>query len=112
MGKKNGSGVTPELETKVRIYPVEGKGKADLLGFAELVIGGAFVIKSIRILRINPKKAGGEVSEPFISFPSRKSGKGADEGRYFDVAHPITSEAYHAAADLILEQYRQAASAA
>ncbi|MBU1213485.1 MAG: SpoVG family protein [Alphaproteobacteria bacterium] len=108
MSNKNGE--TPELATKVRVYHAEGKGKADLLGFADLVIGGAFVIKSIRILRVNPEKAGGEVCAPFISFPSRRSGRSEEEMRYVDVAHPITSEAYHAAAKLILDHYRQAAA--
>ncbi|MFH2202487.1 MAG: septation protein SpoVG family protein [Elusimicrobiota bacterium] len=107
MGKRNEE--TPELETRVRVFRAEGKGKADLLGYADLVIGGSFVIKSIRILQVNPEKAGGEISAPFISFPSRRVER-SEETRYLDVAHPITSEAYHAAAELILNEYNQAAA--
>jgi DNA-binding cell septation regulator SpoVG len=101
--------MTPQLKTRIRVYPAAGKGKADLLGFADLTIGGAFVIKSIRIMQLNPERAGGEVGDPFIAFPSRKVAS-EGEDRYFDVAHPITSEAYRAAADLILAKYQESAS--
>lgn len=109
MAKKNGTG--PALETKVRLYRAKGKGKADLLGFADLVIGGAFVIKSIRIMQINPEKAAGVLSDPFVSFPSRRVERQGEETRYIDVAHPITSEAYHEAVGLIMAQYREVFSA-
>jgi DNA-binding cell septation regulator SpoVG len=100
---------TPQLNAKIRMYPAQGKGKADLLGFADLTIGGAFVIKSIRIMQINPERAGGEISDPFISFPSRRvAAEGED--RYFNVAHPITSDAYRAAVDLILAKYQESAA--
>ena len=108
MAKKNGKG--PELETKVRLFSAKGKGKADLLGFADLVIGGAFVIKGIRILQVNPEKAAGVVSDPFVSFPSRRVDRKGEDTRYIDVAHPITSEAYHEAVDLIMSQYREVSS--
>lgn len=93
----------PKLETKVRLYH-DVSGERGLLGFADLVIGGVFVIKGIRILMAKPRedKPGG----PFISFPSRK-GSGEAQDRYFDIAHPITAEAHQAVKEIILKAYQE-----
>jgi DNA-binding cell septation regulator SpoVG len=71
------------------------------MGFADLVIGGAFVIRGLRILR----KSDGE--GPFVAFPSRR-GTGEQQDKYFEVAHPITSEARAAVAEIVLEGFKKA----
>ena len=79
-------------------------GRRELLGFAELVIGGAFVIKNISIVRAKTENGAGD---PFISFPSRR-GTGEAADKYFNVAHPITAEARRMASDLIIKAYKEA----
>lgn len=93
----------PRLEARVRLYHDE-KGETQLLGFADLAIAGAFVIKGIRIMMARPKedRPGG----PFISFPAKK-GSGAASDKYFEIAHPITSEARAAVRDLVLKAYEE-----
>lgn len=97
----------PGLEVKVRLFQ-QLQGKRELLGFAELAIAGSFVIKDICIIR---SRADDKEGEPFVSYPSKK-GTGANEGKYFNVAHPITSEARHRAEEAILQAYREAQAAA
>lgn len=101
-----GNNGVPRLEAKVRLYSGSNNGKADLLGFAELVIAGAFVIKDIRILQSKDKGKGGV----FVSFPSKK-GTGDRESEYFDIAHPITIEAYDKARQAIVEAFDRARGA-
>ena len=95
----------PKLETTVKLYRDPG-GPNDLLGFAEIVIAGAFVIKGVRIIMGKPKddKPGG----PFLSFPAKK-GNGAAADKWFEIAHPITSEARKAVQDCVLRAYAKAA---
>ncbi len=88
----------PAVQAKVRLYQA-ASGKSTLLGFAELVVADSFVIKDIRI--VQGKEA------PFISFPQRK-GTGEREKEYFDIVHPITSEAYQAAREAIVAEYNRA----
>ncbi|HAM36612.1 MAG TPA: hypothetical protein DEB40_01180 [Elusimicrobia bacterium] len=97
------------LETKVRVLrePM-AFGSAHLLGFAELVIGGAFVIRDIRILKVG--KDGGEAV--FVAFPSRRwNGKG-EEKKFYDVAFPITAESYRLATASILKAFEEAGAKA
>lgn len=94
----------PTLEARIRPYQDASGRQTKLLAFAELVIGGAFVIKNIRVLKP-------EGDDPFVAYPSEK-GKGAAGERWFDLAHPITAEAYAAASALVLEAYRKAAEPA
>ena len=93
----------PEVEAKVRLYHDEGE-RSDLLGFADLAIAGAFVIKGIRIIMSKPRedKPGGL----FISFPSRK-GSGAAQEKYFEIAHPITAQARQVVKEIILKAYEE-----
>ena len=95
----------PKLKTTVHLYHQQTASQ-ELLGFAEVTIADAFVIKGIRILM--GKASGERPAGPFISFPARK-GTGKLEGQYVDVAHPITSEAYHAVRDCVLAAYEKAA---
>lgn len=92
----------PLLDAKVRIYRSEQN--PTLLGFADLVIDGAFVIRGIAIRRTKANPG-----EQFVSFPSRK-GSGENADKYFDVAHPITAEAHQRATEIILERFREAAN--
>ena len=95
----------PGLDTKVRVLrePM-AFGSAQLLGFAELVIGGAFVIRDIRILKV--AKEGTE--SVFVSFPSRRW-NGGEEKKFYDVAFPITAESYKQATGVILKAFEEAA---
>ena len=98
--------MVPKLETKVTLYKDAATGP--LLGFAEIVIAGAFVIKELRIVMAKAKddKPGG----PFVAFPARK-GSGKGEGQYFEIAHPITAQARRAVQDCVLRAYAKAAAA-
>ena len=96
-----------DLEPRVKVSrePM-AYGSAQLVGFAELVIGGAFVIRDIRILRV--KKDAEEST--FVAFPSRRMN--GDEKKYYDVAFPITAEAYKEATGTILKAFEEAAAKA
>ena len=92
----------PPLDARVRLYRALSE-KQELLGFAELVVAGAFVIKNIRIVR---SRKDDEAGEPFLAFPDRK-GSGAGKDKFFKIAHPITSEARKAASETILRVYQE-----
>jgi stage V sporulation protein G len=96
----NATETLPKLEAKVRLYHDAG-GHRELLGFADLTIAEAFVIRSIRVLMSKPKE--GRPGGPFISFPSRKGG----QDKYFEIAHPITAEARQAAKESVLRAYEE-----
>ncbi len=96
----------PRLEVRVRLFRADAEN-TELLGFADLVIGGAFVIKGLRVLMGKPRE--GEPGKPFVSYPSRK-GFGASAGKYFEIAHPVTAEAREAAKSLILAAYEAEAA--
>ncbi|MFA6316101.1 MAG: septation protein SpoVG family protein [Elusimicrobiota bacterium] len=97
----------PGLETRVKVYrgPV-AEGRAQLLGFADLVIGGSFIIRDIRIMRVTGGEKGGKV---FVAFPGRK--RPGEENKYYDIAHPVTAEAYQEATKAILSAYEKAGKA-
>ena len=96
----------PKLDARVRPFMDSSGRPTKLLAFAELTIADAFVIKGIRVLK--RQEAGDD--EPFVVFPAEK-GKGAAQDRWFDVAHPVTTEARAAATALVLERWRQAGEA-
>ena len=96
----------PKVDARVRTYQDSSDRATKLMGFADLIIADAFVIKGIRVL----KKAEPGNEEPFVVFPAEK-GRGATADRWFDVAHPVTAEARTAAVGLILEKYRQVSGA-
>ena len=88
------------LDAKIRLY--QNQENPNLLGFADLFIDGAFVIRGIAI-----RSSKEDPANRFVSFPSRK-GSGQASDKYFDVAHPITPEAHQRAKELILEKYEEA----
>jgi stage V sporulation protein G len=94
----------PSLDARVRLFKAEN-GQSTLMGFADVVIGGAFVIRGIRIVMSKPTE--GREGGLFISFPSRK-GTGEQQDKYFEVAHPITAEARSAVRELVLREYAEA----
>ena len=98
----------PSIDARVRLYRAEGP-QSQLMGFADLVIGGAFVIRGLRILMSKPtaERQGGL----FVAFPSRK-GTGEQQDKYFEVAHPITAEARSAVRDLVLAKFEEASAKA
>jgi DNA-binding cell septation regulator SpoVG len=93
----------PKMDARVRPFDDASGRPTKLLAFAELTIADAFVIKGIRVLK--REEPGND--EPFVVFPAEK-GKGAAQDRWFDVAHPVTSEARAVSIALVLERYRQA----
>lgn len=99
----------PDLEPRIKVCrtPV-AYGSAQVLGFAELVIGRMFVIRDIRIMRVAKE---GEHSV-FVAFPSRRWSGNGDEKKYYDVAFPITSDSYRMATGAILRAFEEAAAKA
>src|SRR5687767_4746287 len=97
-----GGHMLPKLEARVRPFEDGSARPTKLLAWAELIIADAFVIKNIRVLK---KMDEGE-DDPFVVYPAEK-GKGASGERWFDIAHPNSSEARSAASALVLEKFRQ-----
>jgi DNA-binding cell septation regulator SpoVG len=96
----------PVLDARVRLFNDNPERPTQLLAFAELTIAEAFVIKGIRVLRRRE-----EPHEPFVVFPAEK-GKGAAADRWYDIAHPTSTEARAAATTVILTRYQAEATAA
>jgi DNA-binding cell septation regulator SpoVG len=98
----------PTLEVRVRRFDDVTDNRVQLLAFAELTIGGAFTIKSIRVLA----KREGSLADraPFVVFPAERR-KGPARDRWFDVAHPCTPAARAAALAAIVGAYRTAMAA-
>lgn len=92
----------PQLEARVRPHVDRSRRNTKLLAFAELTIAGSFVIKGIRILQ---RDEPGD-DEPFVVFPAER-GRGASAARWYDVAHPCTTEARAAATAAILAAYQE-----
>lgn len=97
----------PKLETTVTLYR-DASGGSDLLGFADVVIAGSFVIKGVRILMGKPKED--KPAGPFLSFPAKK-GSGSGSEKWYDIAFPITKEAHRAVQECVLRAYAKAAAA-
>ncbi len=67
--------------TEVMVYPVKKNGNSKLSAFAKVVINDQFIIQGIRIFD--------GIHGPFISFPQDYK---KEDGKYYDVCHPTTSE--------------------
>ena len=80
--------------TDVRIFP--RNGHPNLRAFASLVLDGSFAVKDIKVVE-------GERGL-FVSMPSRR----LQNGKYLDVAHPITREMRDLVQARVLEAYRTA----
>lgn len=89
---------TPSLEARVRLHEDKTGREVKHVAFAELTIGGSFVIKGIRIMR------GPRDPQPFIVFPAERI-KASGSDNWYDVAHPATKEARTAATKVILEAF-------
>lgn len=91
-----------KLDARVRLYTdpkvADPNRGAELLAFVELVIEDSIVIKGLTISAL--KKTG----EIVLSWPSRK---GKDE-KWYEVAHPITSEARKFVIATVLAAYDRA----
>lgn len=79
--------------TDVRIRLIEGESR--LKAVASIVIDGAFAIHELRIIE------GREGL--FVAMPSKKIG----EGKFKDIAHPISKEARTDIEKTILEKYQE-----
>ena len=95
----------PSLDVKVRVFHGTKQNEQNLLGFADVTIGGHFVIRGVRVLMGAPKDD--KPGAPFISFPAKK-GTGETRDKWFDIAHPVTSEAYLACREAVLRAYAEA----
>ena len=82
--------------TAVDVYPLKQiKEGSKMLAFARIVLNDEFVVASIRILD-------GE-NGLFIGFPQQKDQN--EEGKYHDLAFPITKEARTRISDAVLEEH-------
>lgn len=91
------------LDARVRLHNDVSVNPTKLLAFADLLIEDAFVIKNIRILQ---KK---EDAAPFVVYPAEK-GRGANQERWFDIAHPINKDAREKAQEIILSKFNAVSS--
>ncbi len=80
--------------TDVRVYL--RKGNENLKAFASVTLDGAFAVKELKV--IEGQKG------LFVSMPSRKT----PDGKYRDVAFPITKEARDLLQSTVLGAYRKA----
>lgn len=90
----------PTLKANVRLYA--SQEKTDLLGFADLEIGGAFVIKGITIRMGKASEKG--PAGPYLSFPAKKGAK----DQWYEIAHPISAEGRKEAIAVVLAAYQSA----
>lgn len=95
----------PVLEARVRLHSDKTGRHVKHVGFAELLIAGAFVIKGIRIMK------GPRDPEPFLVFPAER-GKGENSGKWYDIAHPSTKFAREVATKVILDAFAKIAGGA
>lgn len=89
----------PKMSAKVTLFEGKSKGRAELLGFAELTIAGAFVVRDIRLVK-------GKEDKPFVIFPRRGFGTGAT--RFYPVVSAVSEEAKEEARRVICRAFRQA----
>lgn len=107
--EKSGAAQALTLSATVKRYS-QVSGRRELLGFADLVIGGAFVIKGLQIVRV--KEEGSETyGEAFVSFPSKK-GTGENADKFYETSHPISAEARKEATAVVLKAYEEASEKA
>lgn len=81
--------------TSVNVRIVENTADSKMKGIASVIIDDCFAIHDIRIIE-------GEKGL-FTAMPSRKTA----EGKYRDVAHPITTECRNMFDDAILKEYKK-----
>lgn len=91
----------PKLSASVRVFDGKSRGSLELLGFAELTVAGAFVIRDIRVVN-------GKDDRPLVVFPRRGFGEGAT--RFYPVVSALTEEAREAARQAVCRAYRRAKS--
>ena len=70
-------------------------GDSSLKAFADVSFAGAFIVKGIKV--VEGKKG------LFVSMPSEK-GK---DGKWYDIAHPLTKEFREALNEVVLEAYEE-----
>ena len=82
--------------TQTDVYPLkEIKEGSSLRAFAKVVLNEEFAITSIRVVEGSKGL--------FVGFPQQKDSK--EEGKYHDLAFPITKECRDRISDAILEEY-------
>ncbi len=83
--------------TEVNVSPVkETADGSPLLGFARIVLNGAFMISGIRLIRTK--------DGVFISFPREYSKK---DSKAYDIAHPIRKDLHEEILKRVLEAYTE-----
>lgn len=100
----------PELSAHVRRFDDTTGKRMRLLAFAELTIGGAFTIKSIRVLA--RREGTEEERRPYVVFPAERRLMPGARDKWYDVAHPCSPEARAAALSVILAEYARSVEVA
>lgn len=90
--------------TEVHVHiPQHVEGNQNpLLGFARIVLNGAFVVNGIRIIKSRQDSATGPQRRPHIAFPREKDPKG---GTPRNICFPISKALHDLIQGRILEQY-------
>ena len=83
----------PKLAARVRIHNDASGRRTALLAFADLVVGEAFVIKGLRVLRSGD-------AAPFVVWPAEWKGE-----RWHALAHPASKEGRSVASSVVLAEY-------
>jgi stage V sporulation protein G len=80
--------------TEVRVYPRNGS-ETSLKAFASITLDGTFAVRDLRVIE-------GEKGL-FVAMPAKK----LPNGRYLDLAHPVTKEFSERIQSEVLEAYRR-----
>ncbi|MFT9055129.1 MAG: SpoVG family protein [Ethanoligenens sp.] len=83
-------------DVKIRKLFAEGKVRA----IVSIVLDGDFAVHDMKVILIRSEG----VERLFVSMPNRRT----DDGRFQDVAHPISSAARRQIERAILEKYEEA----
>lgn len=84
--------------TKVRVFPMEGKGQ--LKAFVSITLGNCFAVNGIRVVEGN--------KGVFVSMPNRKDTK---NDKFLDIAHPINNDFREKMVKAILDEYNTVTAA-
>lgn len=82
--------------TKINIKEKNENDTSKVIAYADITLNDAFAIHGIKILM-------GDNGE-YIAFPSRKDN---NNGKYYDICHPINSETRGIISEAILNEYKK-----
>ena len=82
--------------TEIKVKPIQDGNK--MKAVASVTFGNVFVVHDIKVIEGSTKL--------FVAMPSRKT----PDGKFKDIAHPITSEMRTFLEDKIIEKYQEVIS--